>query len=82
MDGANTTSAAGSFGKAEGHDAHTATMILALAARHRAERPAISMEGGIKILWSGFARRRLNRFVLMIRNCETALPSNAVFVEK
>ena len=34
-------------GWAAGHDAYTATMILALAARHRAERPAMGMEGGL-----------------------------------
>lgn len=34
-------------GWAAGHDAHTGTMILALAARHRAERPAMGMEGGL-----------------------------------
>lgn len=36
-------------------------MILALATRHRVERPAISMEGGtVFFLWSGPARRRLS----------------------
>ena len=34
-------------------------MILALAARHKVERPSISMEGGTLILWSGLAHRRL-----------------------
>ena len=34
-------------GWAAGHDAYTGTMILALAARHRAERPAMGMEGGL-----------------------------------
>ena len=34
------------------------TMILALAIRHRMERPAISMEGG-NSLWSSLARCRL-----------------------
>ena len=29
-------------------------MILALATRHRVERPATRMEGGTKILWSGW----------------------------
>ena len=33
-------------------------MILALAIRHRMERPAISMEGG-NSLWSSLARCRL-----------------------
>lgn len=57
--GATNTSAASSFGKAVGQDAHAGMMILALATRHRVERPAISMEGGTKVLWSGFARRHL-----------------------
>ena len=42
-----------------GHDPHTGIIILALATRHRVERPAIRMEGGTLILWSGLARRRL-----------------------
>lgn len=47
-------------GKAVGHEAHAGIMILALATRHRVERPAISMEGGtVLFLWSGPARRRL-----------------------
>lgn len=33
-------------GKAVGKDTQTGIMILALATRHRVERPAISMEGG------------------------------------
>lgn len=45
-DRANNTNAARSKGNAAGHDTYMGTMILALAARHRAERPAISMEGG------------------------------------
>lgn len=48
-----------SFGRAVGQDAHMGMMILALATRHRVERPAMSMEGGTIILWSGPARRRL-----------------------
>mgnify|MGYP000548600757 FL=1 len=44
---------------AVGHEAYAEIMILALAARHRVERPAISMEGGTLILWSGLAHRRL-----------------------
>ena len=36
-------------------------MILALATRHRVERPAMGMEGGTLDLWSGFAGRRLRR---------------------
>lgn len=47
------------FGKAVGHEVCAEIMILALATRHRVERPAISMEGGTLILWSGFADRRL-----------------------
>ena len=35
-----------STGKAVGQDAQAAIMRLALATRHRVERPAISMEGG------------------------------------
>jgi len=46
-----------SFGKAAGHDIYGAIMRLALATRHRVERPAISMEGGTTDLWSGFAVR-------------------------
>lgn len=57
--GATNTSAASSFGKAVGRDAHMGMMILALATRHRVERPAMSMEGGTIILWSGPARRHL-----------------------
>ena len=34
-------------GWAAGHDVYTGTMILALAARHRAERAAMGMEGGL-----------------------------------
>lgn len=34
------------FGEVVGHNTHTGTMILALATRHRVERPAISMGGG------------------------------------
>lgn len=46
-DGANNTSAAsGPTARAVGHDAHTGMMILALATRHRVERPAMGMEGG------------------------------------
>mgnify|MGYP006891445155 FL=1 len=44
---------------AVGHEAYAEIMILALAARHRVERSAISMEGGTLILWSGLAHRRL-----------------------
>ena len=36
-------------GKAVGKDTQTGIMILALATRHRVERPAISMEGGTVI---------------------------------
>lgn len=57
------------IGKAVGKEARTGIMILALATRHRVERPAISMEGGtVCFLWSGPARRRLalplNKFVI------------------
>ena len=45
---------------AAGQDLYVGTMILALAVRHRAERPAIRMEGGTLTLWSGLVRRRLN----------------------
>ena len=45
-DGANTTNAADSIGNAVGQNPHTGIMILALATRHRVERPAISMGGG------------------------------------
>lgn len=37
------------IGKAVGKDTQTGIMILALATRHRVERPAISMEGGTVI---------------------------------
>ena len=37
-----------SFGRAAGDDVAVAMMILALAARHRAERPAMSMERDIR----------------------------------
>ena len=40
------TSTAGSLGKAAGHEPYEGTMILALAVRHRTERPAMSMGGG------------------------------------
>ena len=40
------TSTAVSLGRAAGHEPHEGTMILALAVRHRTERPAMSMEGG------------------------------------
>ena len=43
-------------------------MILALAMRHSVERPATRMGGGTKILWSGFASRRLNLPLLYIVN--------------
>jgi len=58
--GANTTSAASSFGRAVGHETHTGIMILALATRHRVERPAISMGGGTKNPMERLARRRLD----------------------
>lgn len=46
-DGANNTSAAsGPTARVVGHDTHTGMMILALATRHRVERPAMGMEGG------------------------------------
>lgn len=35
-------------GRAVGHKAYMGIMILALAVRHRAERPAMSMEGGTR----------------------------------
>ena len=41
-----------SHGRLAGDDRIQRIMILALAIRHRMERPAISMEGG-KSLWSG-----------------------------
>ena len=59
-DGANNTSAADGLGKAIGDYAHTGTMILALATRHRVERPAISMGGGTKNPMERLARRRLD----------------------
>ena len=45
-DRARNTSAASSYGKAVGHEAQTGIMILALATRHRVERPLMSMRGG------------------------------------
>ena len=46
-DRANNTSAASSHkARAAGHDTHTGMMILALATRHRVERPATRMGGG------------------------------------
>lgn len=46
-DRANNTSAASSHkARAVGHDTHTGMMILALATRHRVERPATRMGGG------------------------------------
>ena len=36
------------LGGAPGHDTQVSIMRLALAARHRVERPAISMEGGME----------------------------------
>lgn len=50
---AKITSAAGSFGKAVGHEPFAEIMILALAMSHIVERPAMSMEGGPLVLWSG-----------------------------
>ena len=38
------------YGMAAGHDPQANMMILALATRHRVERPAISMEGGTVII--------------------------------
>ena len=40
------TSTVGSLGRAAGHELYGGIMILALAVRHRTERPAMSMEGG------------------------------------
>lgn len=48
-DGARTASVAGSHGKAVGREPYAEIMILALATRHRVERPAISMEGGTTV---------------------------------
>ena len=45
-------------GRPAGDDRIQRIMILALAIRHRMERPAISMEGG-KSLWSSPASCRL-----------------------
>ena len=42
------TSRLGSLGRAAGHEPYGGTMILALAVRHRTERPAMSMGGGEK----------------------------------
>ena len=36
------------MGGASGHDTQAVIMRLALATRHRVERPAISMEGGME----------------------------------
>jgi len=47
------------FGRAVANEAYAEIMILALAARHRVERPAMSMKEGTLILWSGLAHRRL-----------------------
>ena len=45
--GASNASAATQLsGTAAGQEIHTEIMILALAVRHRAGRPAMSMEGG------------------------------------
>lgn len=46
--------------RAVGHEPYMGTMILAPAARHRAGRPAMSMEGG-KTYGAAFACRRLIR---------------------
>ncbi len=43
---ATNTSTVGSLGRAAGHEPYGGIMILALAVRHRTERPAMSMEGG------------------------------------
>ena len=47
------------FGKAVGQDTQAAIMRLALATRHRVERPAMSMEGGTVKSYGAAARRRL-----------------------
>lgn len=41
------------LGRQHGHDPHAEIMILALAMSHIVERPAIRMEGGALVLWSG-----------------------------
>ena len=55
---------------AVGHDLYVGTMILALAVRHRAERPAMSMEGGTTY-GAAFACRRLIRGRKNTFHCET-----------
>ena len=49
------------FGRAAGQDTQVAIMRLALATRHRVERPAMSMEGGTddNTSYGAVARRRL-----------------------
>ena len=49
MGGARNAIIVNSLGRADGQDTYTGIMILALATRHRVERPAISMEGGTLI---------------------------------
>ena len=47
--------------RAAGENTQTDMMILALAVRHSAGRPAIRMGGGTLHLWSSFAGCRPNR---------------------
>ena len=56
------------YGTAAGDEAHTGMMILASAMRHSVGRPATGMGGGTKILWSGFASRRLKLPLFSIVN--------------
>jgi len=57
---ASNTALCAADGKAEGKDLQAEIMIPTLMARHRAKRPAMSMEGGTKLfLRSGPPRRRL-----------------------
>ena len=63
--GATNTSIADKRSRLVGDDHIQRIMILALAMRHSVERPAISMEGGTLILWSGLAHRRL---ILPLKN--------------